>query len=142
MKSPIRISLFALLALGAACGGGPSSPTATLTLAGNWSGRFEYQTAGVNVSDDVTMVVNQLSTTATGNWTATGQTTGTVSFPASATVAGSFTITQTNIASGPCTGSSTIAGTATASDLVFTVANVTPSASCPWATGMKFTLHK
>jgi hypothetical protein len=140
--SPRRLCLFALLAAASACGGGPSSPNATLALSGNWSGRFEYQTGGVTVSDDVTMVINQPSTTASGSWTATGLTTGTVSFPALATVAGSFTITQPNIASAPCTGTSTIAGTATASDLAFTVANLTASASCPWATGMKFTLHK
>jgi len=134
--------LFAAL-VAASCGGSasPSSPT-SINISGNWTGRFEYQTAGVNVTDDVTMVINQLSTTATGNWSTAGLTTGTVSFPASGAVAGSFTITQTNIASGACNGSSTIAGTATSSDLVFTVANVTPTATCPWATGMKFTLHK
>jgi len=139
----LGVCLFAALTATASCGGSasPSSPT-SLSLAGNWSGRFEYQTAGVNVSDDVTMVINQLATNATGNWSTAGQTSGTVSFPAIATVAGSFTITQPNIASAACTGSSTIAGTATASDLVFTVTNVVPTATCPWATSMKFTLHK
>ena len=88
------------------------------------------------------MSINQLATSASGNWSATGQTTGTVSFPAAATVTGSFTIAQTNVGSGACTGSSTISGSATASDLVFTVANVVQTATCPWATGMKFTLHK
>ena len=140
----VRIWLLGALALAASCGGSSSvtSPSATLTLSGNWSGRFEYQTAGVNVIDDVTMAVIQVSTTANGNWTASGQTTGTVSFPALATVAGSFAITQPNIAGATCTGSSTISGTATATDLVFTVANVTQTAACPWATGMKFTLHR
>jgi hypothetical protein len=57
-------------------------------------------------------------------------------------VAGSFTISQAGIASATCTGSSAISGTATATDLVFTVANVTQTAACPWATGMKFTLKK
>ena len=138
-----RTGLCVLLAIASACGSGsPSAPSTTLSLTGTWTGRFEYQTAGVNVSDDVTMGVIQLSTTANGNWSATGGTTGTVSFPATATVAGSFAITQTNIASGACTGTSTIAGTATATDLVFTVANVVQTAACPWATGMKFTLHK
>jgi hypothetical protein len=127
---------------GAACGGGTTSPSANLNLAGNWSGRFEYQTAGVTVTDDVTMAIIQASTTANGNWTASGQTTGTVSFAALPTVNGSFTITQTNIASGSCTGTSTISGTATATDLFLTVANVTPTAACPWATGMKLTLKK
>ena len=136
--------LLAALFVASSCGGSssPSSPSSSLSLSGTWSGRFEYQTAGINVTDEVTMSINQLATTATGNWSATGQTAGTVSFPAAATVAGSFTITQTNIGSGACTGSSTISGTATASDLVFTVANVAPTATCPWATGMKFTLHK
>lgn len=139
-----RFMLLAVLASAASCGGGasPASPSGNLSLAGNWTGRFEYMTGGVNVSDDVTMSINQLSTTATGNWSASGQTTGTVSFPTAATVVGSFTITQNNIASAACIGSSTIAGTATSSDLVFTVANVAQTAACPWATGMKFTLHK
>lgn len=141
MKGLGLVLLSAIVA--ASCGGSasPSSPT-SLNVSGTWTGRFEYQTAGVNVTDDVTMSINQLSTTATGNWSTVGLTTGTVSFPAAGTVAGSFTITQTNIASGACNGSSTIAGTATTSDLVFTVANVAPTATCPWATGMKFTLHK
>lgn len=136
--------LFAAFALAASCGGSssPSSPSSSLSLSGTWSGRFEYQTAGVNVTDEVTMAINQLATTASGNWSATGQTTGTVSFPAASTVTGGFTITQTNIGSGACTGSSTMSGTATASDLVFIVANVAQTASCPWATNMKFTLHK
>lgn len=135
--------LFASLAFASACGGSsPSSPSTTLSLTGTWTGRFEYQTAGVNVTDDVTMSVNQLSTTVNGSWSSSGQSSGTVTFPAAATVTGSFTITQTNIASSPCTGASTISGTATATDLVFTVANVTPTAACPWATGMKFTLKK
>lgn len=138
------LCLLAVAAAASSCGGSasPSSPGGGLSLAGNWSGRLEYTTAGVNVSDDVTMTILQASTTASGSWAASGQTTGTVSFPAAATVAGSFTITQTNIASAPCTGSSTIAGTATTSDIVFTVANVAQTAACPWATGMKFTLHK
>ena len=138
----LRILMCAAITAAAACGSSPSGPSDGLNLSGNWSGRLEYQTAGVNVSDDVTMVINQLSTTATGNWSAAGQTTGTVSFSPAATVSGTFTITQTNLASGACTGSSTIAGTATAGDLVFTVANVPQTVTCPWATGMKFTLKK
>ena len=142
-----RVWLVIAIALAGAiisCGGSgsPSSPSANLSLSGTWTGRFEYQTAGVNVTDDVTMTINQLSTTATGNWSTSGQTTGTVSFPSTATVTGSFTITQTNIASAACAGSSTIAGTASATDLVFAVANVAQTATCPWATGMKFTLKK
>jgi hypothetical protein len=128
--------------LAASCGGSTTSPTASLNLAGNWSGRFEYQTAGVNVSDDVTMVIVQTSLTATGSWTATGQTAGTVSFTAASSVNGSFTINQSNIAGATCSGTSTVAGTASATDLVLTVANVTPTAACPWATGMKLTLKK
>ena len=143
MKCRARMFVVFSIALAASCGGSSStSPTAALSLSGNWTGRFEYQTAGVTVTDDVTMVVIQPSTTATGNWTASGQTTGTVSFPVAATVNVSLTITQTNIAASACTGSSTISGTATATDLVFTVANVPQTATCPWATGMKFTLHK
>ena len=141
MTSRLLVALSIVVAV--SCGGSRStSPTANLSLSGNWSGRFEYQTAGVNVIDDATMVIIQAATTATGNWTANGQTTGTASFPAVASVAGSLTITQTNIASAACVGTSTISGTATANDLVFTVANVPQTAACPWATGMKFTLHK
>ena len=140
-RAPFVLSL--LVALAASCGGSTStSPTSTLSLTGSWSGKFEYQTAGVNVSDDVTMAIIQASTTATGSWNAAGQTTGTVSFPAAATVAGSFAITQPNIAGAACLGSSTISGTATSTDLVFTVANVTQTAACPWATAMRFTLKK
>jgi hypothetical protein len=137
-----RAALLVAVAFAASCGGSSTSPSATLNLAGNWSGRFEYQTGGVNVSDDVTMSVSQLSTTATGVFSASGLTTGTVTFPVLASFSGSFSIAQTNIASGACTGTSTVSGTAAATDLVFTVANVTQTAACPWATGMKFTLKK
>lgn len=131
------------IALAASCGGSTStSPTVSLNLAGNWSGRLDYQTAGVNVTDDVTMVIFQPSTTATGNWSASGLTTGTVSFVAAATVSGSLSITQPGIASTACQGSSTISGTASATDLVLNVANLTQTAACPWATGIRFTLHK
>jgi len=129
-------------AAASACGSKSTSPSANLNLAGTWTGRFEYQTGGVNVFDDVTMAIIQASTTANGNWAASGQTTGTVSFPATATVAGTFAITQPNIASAVCNGTSTISGTATATDLVITVANIPQTATCPWATAMKFTLHK
>ena len=137
-----KLACLLLAALAVSCGGSTTAPTSGLNLAGTWTGHFEYQTAGVNVLDDVTVVIAQLATTANGNWSAAGQTTGTFSFPAAATVAGSFTISQPNIGSSACAGSSTITGTATTSDLVFTVNTVTPTAACPWATGMKFTLHK
>lgn len=137
--------LVALVALVAAtsCGNNPSSPgAASLSLAGNWSGSFEYQTAGATVKDDATMVISQPAGTATGNWSTAGLTTGTVSFPASATVNGNFTIAQANVGSGSCSGSSTISGTASATELVLTVANLTATAACPWATGMKLTLTR
>jgi len=65
-----------------------------------------------------------------------------VSFAAVANVAGGFTIAQQNVGSGVCSGSSAITGSATATDLVLTVANITPTAACPWATSMRFTLKK
>lgn len=136
-------SALASIVAAAACGGNPSSPgAASLSLAGNWSGSFEYQTAGATVKDDATMVISQPAGTATGNWSTAGLTTGTVSFPASATVTGNFTITQASLASSTCAGSSTISGTASATDLVLTVANLTPTAACPWATAMKLTLKR
>ena len=136
------IGCLVITLLAASCGGSTTAPSASLNLAGTWTGRFEYQTGGVNVTDDVTVAIIQLTTTANGNWSASSQTTGSFSFPAAATVAGSFTISQPNIGSAACSGSSTITGTATAADLVITVNNVTPTAACPWATAMKFILHK
>lgn len=133
----------AVIVAAASCGGNPSSPGAAgLSLAGNWSGTFEYQTAGATVKDDATMVISQPAGTATGNWSTAGLTTGTVSFPASATVSGNFTITQASFGGSTCAGSSTISGTASATDLVLTVANLTTSAACPWAAGMKLTLKR
>lgn len=135
-------ALVALFALVSACGSSPASPSTSLSLSGTWTGSFQYQTGGVTVTDAVSLVLQQPSATATGSWSASGLTSGTVSFAAGATFAGTMTISQPNIGSGPCNGSSTIAGTATTTDLTFTVADLTTTASCPWATQMKFVLKK
>jgi hypothetical protein len=143
--SRTRVVLSGLLvsvAMAAGCGGGPTSPSAALRLSGTWTGSFEYRTGGATITDVATLSVQQPSTTASGNWSTAGLATGTISFLASGTVTGTMTISQPNVGSGPCTGSSTISGTATDTALVLTVADLTRTASCPWATGMKFTFSK
>ncbi len=128
------------------CGGSSSSPTApstTLALNGTWTGSFSYTTGGVTLSEDVTLTLLQPNQTASGTWAASSLATGAMSFVPAASLSGSFTISQPNVGSTtPCTGSSTISGTASASDLVLSVASITPTATCPWATGMRFTLRK
>ena len=142
------IAAFACALTLASCGGSASSPSApstqpvSLSLGGLWAGSLSYTTGGVTVTEDVTLTLLQPTSTASGTWSASSLATGTVSFVATSSVSGSFTISQPNIGSGACTGSSTISGAASASDLVLNVANLTPTATCPWATAMKFTLRK
>lgn len=138
------IAVLACMAALVGCGSAsaPTSPTSTLSVSGTWTGSFSYTTGGVTVTEDVTLTLLQPSLTASGTWSASSLATGTVSFPAAASVSGTFTISHPNIGSSACTGSSTISGSASASSLALNVANLTPTATCPWATGMKFTLHK
>ncbi len=144
--SMIRRTSIGLIAavLIASAGCGASSPTspASFSVSGTWTGKFEYTTGGVSVSEDVTMVLTQPSTSATGAWSSTSSATGTVGFPVASTVAGTFTINQPNIGSASCSGSSTLTGTASTTDLILNVVNVTQTGTCNWATGMRFTLKK
>ncbi len=133
----------AALALAAGCGGSaPTSPTTTFSVAGTWTGTLQYVTAGVTVTEDATLALTQPSTNASGSWSASSASTGTIGFAVASTVTGTFTINQPNVGSAACAASSTISGTASATDLVLNVANLAQTAACPWATSMKFTLRK
>jgi hypothetical protein len=126
----------------AGCGSKPPTSPSTLTLSGTWTGKFEYVTGGVTVSEDATLLLNQSSTTASGSWNGTSGSSGTLSLTLNASTTGAFTISQPNLGSAACTGSSTVSGTASATDLVVNVAELVRTPTCPWASAMKFTLHK
>ena len=129
-------------ALAGGCGSTATSPSSSFSVAGAWTGRLEYVTAGVTVAEDVTLVLLQPASSASGSWSSTSSATGTMGFTVASSVSGSFTINQPNVGSAACTGTSTVSGTASTTDLVLSVANLTQTATCPWATGMKFTLKK
>jgi hypothetical protein len=144
MTPRVRVLCAALaIAFGAVAGcGGPSAPSGGLNLSGAWSGTFQYVTAGVTVTDTVTLSLTQSGTRAAGAWTAAGLTTGSVSIDSGATISGTFQIAQPNVGGTACSASSSLSGTASETDMTFTVADIAPSAPCPWATGMKFVLKK
>jgi hypothetical protein len=132
-----------LASLVSACGGtSPAAPSPSFSISGTWTGRFEYVTAGATVVDDVTVQFTQPSTNATGQWSTAAATTGTLVFGVASSVSGTFTISQPNIGSTACAATSTVSGTASATDLVLSVAAIAQTPTCPWATGMKFVLRK
>ena len=133
----ILVSIF----LNVGCGSSSTAPSSSLSLGGSWNGTFQYVTGGVTVTDTVTATIIQ-STSAIGQWAAASGATGTFSFPPAATASGAFTISQPNIGSAACAGTSTMAGTAATSAVVFTVADITKTATCPWATQMTMTLQR
>lgn len=140
----IVVAVAGALFVSGGCGssGAPTAPTAPFSVSGTWTGTFEYVTAGVTVTDEVTLILTQPSTSASGSWSAGSAATGTASFGVASSVTGNFTISQPNVGGAPCTGSSTLSGSASSTSLVLNIANLTPTAACPWATGMKLTLKK
>ena len=134
--------LLLMLSLAAGCGNSPTGPGG-FSVAGNWSGTWQYVTGGVTVTDTVTASLTQDNTgNAGGTWTAAGGASGRITFAAVSSISGSFTISQTLLSGGVCQATSTLTGTATPSTITFTVAPITGTGLCQWASSQQFSLGK
>lgn len=137
----------ALLVLAVACGDTPTSPNTntpagTIDVAGDWTGTWTYTSAGVTVTDDVTVRLNQSGATASGTWTAESGATGQISFAATASFTGSLTINQSLLGGSSCNASTGINGSASTSQIDVTLADITPQGVCQWGTGNRFVLTR
>ena len=132
--------MFALVT--SSCGDSPSEPTASLNLAGTWTGTWTFVSGGATVSDAVTMTVSQNGTSAGGQWTAAGGAGGTVQFSPAADFSGTASISQTLIIGGNCNASTTISGTATSNQIRFTYGTLTPTGLCQWSASNQFTFNR
>jgi hypothetical protein len=127
------------------CGATSTAPTQTpgptgLDLSGQWSGTWQYVTASLMVTETVVLTVTQSHSSATGTWTAEGGAVGSISLGTGATISGTFVIWVTTFG-GSCSAASTLTGTASATDLRFSVQDLTPTSGCQWSTHNQFVLH-
>ena len=128
-----------------ACGNTTTTPSPTLlNLGGTWTGTWSFVSGGATVSDTVTMTLTQNPSSATvgGQWSATGNAAGTVSFAPTAEFTGTATISQTLITGGNCTATTTVTGTASTSQIQFTLGALTPAGLCQWAASNQFTFNR
>lgn len=126
-----------------ACGDSPGGPSAgTLDLAGTWAGTWTFVSGGATVTDAVTMTVTQSGTSASGQWSATGGAGGVMAFSRTADFTGTATVNQTLLSGVNCSASTTTTGTASSTQIRITLAPLTPSGLCQWATNQQFTFTR
>lgn len=134
-----------LIVLSAAlAGAGCDSPLGPdgFTLSGEWTGTWQYQSAGAIVTDTVTVTFAQSEDTATGAWTSGGGASGTLTLSPRTSTTGSMTISQTLLNGQTCTGTTTVTGSASGERIDITAADLTPNGFCQWATNQRFVLMR
>ena len=144
MKISRAVLLVCSLALHG-CGGSNTTPSPTpLNLAGTWTGTWMFVSGGATVSDTVTLTLSQNPTgdSVGGQWSATGNAAGNVSFAPTASFTGTITISQTLITGVNCSTSTTVTGTASASQIQYTLGTLTPVGLCQWAATNQFTFTR
>jgi hypothetical protein len=134
------VSLALLLA---GCGSGsPTSASSIFSVAGNWTGTWQFVSAGATVTDGVTATLTQDGLNAKGTWTADSGPSGQVSFTVAASLSGTLTISQTTLTGQSCSATTTLSGAGSATALDFTLTAIPPSGLCQWATSNQFSLKK
>ena len=127
----------------AACGDPPTTPTpVAVNIGGAWTGTWTFVTAGVTVTDAVSVTFTQSGTSAGGLWTAATGPGGQITLEVGPTVSGTVSISQTLLNGVNCTASTTITGTASSSRVQFTLGALTPAGLCQWATNQQFTFTR
>jgi hypothetical protein len=140
-----RVAILCAAVLLSACGGSsPSAPeTATVNLAGTWTGTWQYTASGASIVETVTFTLTQAGTDATGTWTSQSGVSGQVQhLAANASTSGTLTISQPTITGPACTATAAITGTASATSINLTLAPIAPSGVCQWAAGQQFSLQR
>jgi len=141
-----RRLLWCLAALGlaaslaAACGSNSSAP-APATIAGDWSGTWQYVTSGVTVTDNVHVTFTQTNTV-TGIWASDVGATGQFRFAPGSTVSGTFAITQVTVGGQTCNGSANLTGTVATDAITLSVPTIPSTSQCSWAASNQFSLHR
>lgn len=131
-----------MASLAAACGSSTSTPApAPATIAGDWSGTWQFVTSGVTVTDNVHVTFTQ-SDTVTGTWAADGGATGQFRFAPGSTVTGTFSITQLTVGGQPCNGSANLTGTVATNAITLSVPTIPSTPQCAWAANNQFSLHR
>jgi len=126
--------------LAAACGGSSSTP-GPATIAGDWSGTWQFVTSGVTVTDNVHVTFTQ-SDTVTGTWVADGGATGQFRFASGSPVSGTFSITLLKVNGQTCSGSGNLTGTVATNAVSLSVPSIFSASQCDWATNNQFSLHR
>jgi len=125
----------------AGCGGSSSTAPTPLSIAGDWTGTWQFVTSGVTVTDNVRATFTQTDT-ATGTWIADGGATGQFSFAVAPTVSGTFTVTQVKVSGPTCTQTASLTGTVSTNSMTLSVPAIASSPQCSWATNNQFSLHR
>ena len=137
-----RLVLGCLVALAAACGGSSMPPAPTpITIAGDWSGTWQFVTSGVTVTDNIRATFTQ-SGTATGTWSADSGATGQFTFAVAANITGTLTITQLKVSGVTCTATANLTGTVATNAITLSVPTIPSSPQCDWATNNLFSLRR
>ena len=130
-----------LIAIAAtACDDSPTEPS--LNLGGQWTGTLTFVTSGVTVTDVVSSMLSQSGSSVTGGWTTAGGTMGQFTLTAAADITGSTTLSHTTITGQQCTASTPVTGTATSTRLELSLAPVTQTGVCQWATNQQIVLTR
>jgi len=139
-------AVLAAVALAVACGDSPTEPgsmsQADVNVAGEWSGAWTFNAAGLSVTDDLAVSLSQSGGIVTGTWSATSGASGQIRFDATRPVSGTLTISQLLLGSTSCNGSTTIAGTASTDRIDITLADIPSQGVCQWGTGSRFVLTR
>ena len=138
-----RFAILVALLLLPACGGGSTSPSPALNLAGTWTGSWQFVTSGATIVDTVTATLTQTGSTVSGTWTSESGATGQISnLAAQSSITGSLTISQPTLTGAACTATTSVSGTASASSIDLTVPQIPASGVCQWGSSMQFSLHR
>lgn len=136
-----RLALGCLVALAAACGGSSMPAPTPVTIAGDWSGTWQFVTSGVTVTDNIRATFTQTDT-ATGTWSADSGATGQFTFAVAANVSGTLTITQLKVSGVTCTATANLTGTVSTNAITLSVPAIASSPQCAWATNNQFSLQR
>lgn len=137
------VPLLSLALVIGGCGDSPTEPAQPeVSVAGDWSGTWTYEAAGLMVTDAVTVSLNQTGLTVSGTWRAESGASGRIDFEATTALSGSLTINQPLLGSGTCNGTTTIAGTASATRIDVTFADIPPQGVCQWGSANRIVLTR
>jgi hypothetical protein len=143
MKITAGILLACSLAFSACNGRSPAAPAPVpLNLAGTWTGTWTFVSGGATVTDAATVTLAQTDTSAAGSWSSASGPGGQLAFTVGASVTGTISLSQTLLNGVNCSASTTVVGTATSTQLKFTLAALTPTGLCQWATNQQFTFSR